>query len=91
MLWANQAEWNREVTDFPVKELLELKNDTWRQDDETPLTKEDFIERMVLESITLNPHGSFDFWYSDGDMFWGHSIEVAGNFREGIKYANIAG
>lgn len=91
VLWANQAEWNRKAGDCAVEELLELKNDTWLQDDETPLSKEDFIERMVLESITFNRDGSFDFWHDDGDMFWGHSIEVAGNLRDGIKYANIAG
>jgi len=31
---------------------------------------------MELQSISILPNGSFVFWHKDGDLFWGHSIEV---------------
>jgi hypothetical protein len=37
---------------------------------------------MTLEAITVYPEGSFDFWYNDSDLFWGHSIQIGGDLTE---------
>ena len=34
-LWSDQAKWNERVEQYAVKELLDLKNDTWLGDDES--------------------------------------------------------
>jgi hypothetical protein len=46
---------------------------------------------MTLESITVTPDGSFDFWHNDGDLFYGHSIQVSGNLSQGPTHADIPG
>src|SRR5262249_31987940 len=90
-LWENQSEWNRRVRDYAIAKLLPLKNDTWLDEDEAELTPDEFNERMMLESITVNANGSFDFWHNDGDLFWGHSIQISGSLSEGLKRADIPG
>ena len=41
-----------------------------------PLSEEGFRSRVSLESITLYPDGGAEMWYSDGGMFWGHSLNL---------------
>lgn len=90
-LWQNQSEWNRRVRSFAVEQLLPLKNDNWLDEDEAELTPDQFEERMALESITVRADGSFDFWHSDGDLFWGHAIQISGNLVDGPNHADIPG
>jgi hypothetical protein len=90
-IWQNQAEWNRRVREFAVEKLLPLKNDTWLGDGEAELTSDEFKDRMTLESITVNADGSFDFWHNDGDLFWGHAIQISGSLSEGPTHADIPG
>jgi hypothetical protein len=90
-LWQNQAEWNRRVRTFAVEELLPLKNDSWLDEGEAQLTPDEFEDRMTLESITVNADGSFDFWHNDGDLFWGHSIQISGSLSKGTTHADIPG
>jgi hypothetical protein len=90
-LWRNQKEWNRRVRSFAVEQLLPLKNDNWLDEDEAELTPDQFEDRMTLESITVRADGSFDFWHSDGDLFWGHSIQISGNLVDGPNHADIPG
>ena len=91
LLWERQDEWNRRIRDFAVQKLLSLKNDNWLDEDDAELTPDEFKDRMTLDSITMNADGSFDFWHNDGDLFWGHSIQIGGNLSEGPKYADIPG
>jgi hypothetical protein len=90
-LWAAQAEWQKKITDYAVEELLSLKNENWLEDDETAVSAEEFAQRMVLEMISIRSDGSFEFWYDDGELFWGHSIMVNGNLTDGPKDAGIHG
>lgn len=55
------------------------------------MTAEQFKARMKLEGITPHPDGPFDFWHDDGDLFWGHSIQISGNLSEGPTHADIPG
>jgi hypothetical protein len=90
-LCSDQSQWKRKVDAFAVKELLSLKNDSWLEDDEAPLTAAEFIRRMKLESISISGDGDFEFWHNDGDLFWGHSIQIRGNLKEGLTDADIPG
>lgn len=76
---------------FAASELLPTKNDYWLDDDEEPLTSEQFVSRMHLVSISLGGDGSFEFWHDDDDMFLGHSIQVRGTQADGLQWANIPG
>ena len=47
--------------------------------------------RMELESIEIRADGSFEFWFADGDMFYGHSIHVSGGMENGPDDASMEG
>ena len=94
-LLADAAGWDRRVREYAADELLELAND-WSQDmDEdggaVEVTREQFVERMELESIEIRADGSFEFWFADGDMFYGHSIHVSGDMEHGPDDASMEG
>lgn len=71
---------------FAAEMLLTLKNETWLQEDESPLTREQFVGRLRLQSISFKSDGSFEYFFEDGDIFWGHCIvvpvDLAGRFEE---------
>jgi hypothetical protein len=90
-LWSQQSSWKTRIDDFAAQALLALKNDRWLEDDETELSPEDFKSKMTLQSISIYPDGNFDFWYDDGDLFWGHSIQVSGSLADGPTSAGIPG
>jgi hypothetical protein len=90
-LWNDQAGWSERIQAYAVAQLLPLKNDSWLDDDEEPLTPAQFRARMRLESITVEPDGDFIFWHNDGDLFCGHTIQVVGNLQDGPTDADIPG
>jgi hypothetical protein len=90
-LWSDQAGWHRRALDCAAEKLLALKNDNWLGDDETVLDAGQFRARLALESVSAYADGSFEFWFADGDLFWGHSITVSGSLAEGLVRADIAG
>lgn len=68
---------NRE---FAAKELLDLAND-WLEDNEDEdkpdkITKEMFIDNIKMSELCISPDGSITLFYDDGDMFWGHTIQI---------------
>lgn len=90
-LWKAQKGWSKRISDFAVKQLLSLKNDNWLSDNEVELNAKQFKARMTLKEITVTPSGSFDFWHDDGDLFWGHSIQISGDLTKGPTDADIPG
>jgi hypothetical protein len=90
-LWTDQGKWKDRIDSYAVQELLSLKNEAWLDDDEPTITAEEFVARMTLSSITVRAGGEFEFWYDDGDLFLGHSIQVCGNLRDGPNDADIPG
>jgi len=90
-LWQAQDVWDQRVRDYAVQLLLPLKNESWLNEGEIEVTAGQFKERMKLESITVHPDGSFEFWHNDGDLFWGHSIQITGSLSKGPISADIPG
>lgn len=101
-LMGDQKGWDRRIREYAADELLELAND-WAEstmDEEEsedsekaePLvSREQFMERIELESIQAQEDGEFEFWFYDGDLFYGHSIHVTGNVEDGPDWAGIEG
>lgn len=87
----NQEYWSKEAEESIVSQLLDIKNDNWLGEDESPLHEHAFIARTRLESITAYRDGEFELWYNDGDLFWGHAILVAASLAQGIRRVEIAG
>ncbi|MEM7143591.1 MAG: DUF2262 domain-containing protein [Verrucomicrobiota bacterium] len=91
ILWERQQHWENVIKDFAVKVLLEIKNDNWLEEGELPVTPTAFKQRMTLNSVSIEEGDHFEFWYDDGDLFWGHSISMSGSLTEGIDAALIQG
>jgi len=90
-LYKDSDGWSKKVTDYAVSNLLELKNDSWLRDGQEVVTASEFIGAMNLRSITVFPDGKFEFWHNDGDLFFGHSIEISGSLSKGLSHADIPG
>lgn len=93
-LLADAASWDKRVREYAAGDLLVSANDWAEQlEDEEPqeITREQFMERMELESIEIRADGSFEFWFADGDMFYGHSIHVSGDMENGPDDASMEG
>ena len=87
-LLAGAADWDERIRAYAADDLLASAND-WAEDEE--ITREQFIQRMELESIEIRADGSFEFWFADGDMFYGHSIHVSGDMENGPDDAAMEG
>jgi|GEM_PF-364894 len=91
LLWKDAKRWDGEIRAYMLKELLDLKNESWLEEGEEKITRDDFLRRVSLSSVTVYSDGSFEFWYDDGDLFWGHSIMVSGSIEGGLDDAGIHG
>lgn len=85
------AEWVTRAKTHAADFLLDTKNDNWLQDSEEDLSEDQFVSRLSLTSIVVYPSGDFDFFFDDGGLFWGHSVEVTGSLAEGMSGAAICG
>jgi hypothetical protein len=72
-------------------ELLSLYNDDWRQDEDPALTREQFIERLTLTSVTLESDGEIFVYLQPGDLFGGHVIEIRAKTPDQITELGLAG
>jgi len=76
--------------EYIVKKLLKLKNDLWLEEYEKEVTKKEFKDRMKFTSLYVFSE-SANFYFDDGDLFWGHTIEVTINQNLEFSAANIVG
>ena len=88
---------NIELTDFIKKakeysahKLLELKNDSWLEEDEKEVTEKEFKERIKFAGLHIFSE-SATFYFDDDDLFWGHTIKVTVNQKLEFTNANIVG
>ena len=57
--------------------LLDIKNESWLDDDEDPLDKDFFIKILnKIDSISINSDLSSIIYFDDNNLFWGTLIEV---------------
>lgn len=66
--------------EFAAKYLLDLANE-WLDDDDSKdkpeiITKDMFMKAIEISEMLISPDGSITLYYNDGDMFWGHTIEI---------------
>lgn len=90
---ADQAAWDRDMRAFAARELTQLACE-WREsaDEDVPqITEESFARRIDLNSIGMDPDGSFSAYFDDDDMFFGHCVVVYGTLADGVASAVMAG
>ena len=63
--------------EFAAADLLETYNDSWREPGEPKLTQDQFGEALQLTAVqVLDEPGAANVFFSDDDMFGGHSVVV---------------
>ena len=89
-LYNQKRQFDTEFRSYAGEQLTELAND-WLEDENTEISKENFIKRISLIELSVNSDGDYTAYYDDDYIFYGHAIDVSGNIRTGISSANIAG
>ena len=82
--------WQAEFDDRLYAELYSNWDENWRQDN-PPLNKVQWLARLDMQSLEVSAEGYFTVMFGDGDLFWGHWLEVFGKVDEGAKYASLLG
>lgn len=90
-LWSEARNWHARACSRAVEDLLDLKNGEWLEEGEPRLDAAGFRDRMTLKTIEVSDEGDMEFWFDDGDLFWGHMIQVSGSRSEGLTDADICG
>ena len=97
-LVAEQEAWDKSLRAMAAQKLTAQANEwladndqTDRDPEEDPITKDEFARRILLTEFTVSPGGRFTAWYEDDDMFWGHVITVDGTLKKGPVDAEIQG
>jgi hypothetical protein len=90
-LWRACATWKKRIADYAVEALLPLANEWQESLSRKELTAKEFLKKIKLTAIHVNPDGKFSFWYNDGDVFCGHVVAVRGNLTNGPTDASIEG
>jgi hypothetical protein len=90
-VWEDQPSWESRRRRSLIRDLLTLKNETWLDEDEPPLSEEDLLERACLEAISVWPDGEVELMHHDDDMFWGHGIQLTGSVGDDELEGTIVG
>ncbi len=61
---------------FAASQLITLKNDSWLEENQQPIDEFSFAGTLDLNSISAFSEGSFEIYFNDNDLFWGHLIRV---------------
>jgi len=80
----------KKAKEYSAHKLLELKNDSWLEEDEKEVTEKEFKERIKFAGLHIFSE-SANFYFDDDDLFWGHTIEVTVNQKLEFTNADIAG
>jgi len=90
-----QLDWlssNRSQIDIVIiKDLFKLKNSTWLKENEAPLSKEYFLNKIKLDSITFFDDTGCELNFNDGNIFEGHTIQVSVTKDKKVEKATIDG
>lgn len=83
--------YDRKAREYMCRMMLQLKNETWLDDGEQPLTAEQFMSALILSSISFSTSNKVEFFYDDGDIFWGHTVIVDMDAKDEFTDTTLAG
>lgn len=90
----DQTVWDERVRAFAAEQLLDRVNDIAAETDDEDGDAEHFTAATLqsqweLDSILAGPDGTFEFLFSDDDLFLAHPVRVTGNLEEGPLQAEM--
>jgi hypothetical protein len=71
--------------------MLPLKNEDWLEPEEKPITAREFRKRISITNIDFYSDGSSAIYCNDGDIFWGHLIQISIDKNGKYQNADIVG
>jgi len=86
----NSGVWQAEMTARAYAKLYANWDAVWRENDPA-LTETEWRARLTIETLSVTANGRFTATFADGDLFWGHAIEVSGSLAEGATDAAMFG
>lgn len=94
-LFDAQQDWDGRIRSFAADCLLEQANEQPEAEEADepaePVSREEFMERLEPESLEVTADGGFTFWFADGGLFWGRSVQVTGTVAGGPTEAKMEG
>lgn len=87
---ANAGVWQAELTARAYATMYAKWDEVWRED-EPALSQSEWTACLSIESLSVTAEGRFRAIFDDGDLFWGHGIEVSGSLAEGATEAAMFG
>lgn len=76
---------------FAATELVKLKNDEWLEENESEVSNDTFVSIIELNSVLAFSDGSFEVFFDDNDLFWGHAIKVDIDSQFNMNGVNLWG
>lgn len=86
-LFADQESWQARLMAAAEEQLLPLARQWAEEAGEEEVSAQEFLEMLTPDSIQVWADGSFQFWYGDGGMIWGHGLQISGSLNEGVTQA----
>jgi hypothetical protein len=84
-------EYDKKARGYVVDNSLQSYNEDWREEDEPILTAEEFDKNLRLDGINFLSTDSVDFFYSENNMFGGHSLIPQVLDGENFEYLQMYG
>lgn len=104
VIWREAKPWKKRLQDALIKDFLSLKNEDWTDeaaDGSGPITytKDEFLRKVNLVSVSFDSSGNFTFAFDDGFMsglhpeglFGSHQIILQGSIENGVEYSDLFG
>ena len=89
IVWITKNE--KTINSRIANKLVLLKNNNWLEQNETKISKIEFIKRISLSMIFFHGDGNAKLTFEDDDLFWGHQILVNLNKRNKLNEIHISG
>lgn len=85
-------QWDAKLKKFSADDYAEKDGMvyTW-EDDNNAVTKEEFMKRLTLYSITVEPDGNLKFDFDVDGMFTDHGMDIFANISGEIEYQTLVG
>ncbi|MBX2884593.1 MAG: DUF2262 domain-containing protein [Granulosicoccus sp.] len=83
--------YDKKARKFLLESCHRLYNDTWREPDSPVLGPDEFDHNLQLKGIDFLSTNSVDFFYSENNLFGGHSLIAQVFDGENFEYLQMYG
>jgi hypothetical protein len=74
-----------------IEEMLALKNESWLEEGDNELSKDEFQKEIKLYGVNTYQDGSAEIYYKANDLFWGHEIQTSIDNEQKYESSTIVG